>query len=346
MSKVGSENSGPPEVSDGGNGQKMSPRGASPYATGGGGVTYERKVATQYLAHLLLGDNAPEFGHGRRAVGVAFQQAPGHAVDDLVVSAASPDESKPSLLLALGIRRSPKFVASDTSTRKLIRQFICAVTDGSTDEPERRIGLVVSGSQVHAKQLAFLADLAAKQRDASGFFELILTPRKFDFGVRRRLCHLEELVRHALDDLGVAEASVTPSREWTWQLLSKLTVLMPRLEAPDQTDWSSVVNNLRSVARDTDLMVASSLRDRLVALASEYSPSASSVDLAMLRRASHAFLEPEVRRHRAGWRILDGIDRRAREFVRAEITAIDDGRSVCLDRGCVRASPGREEVMS
>src|ERR1017187_4803061 len=28
----------------------------SPYATGGGGVTFERRVAVQYLAHLLVGD--------------------------------------------------------------------------------------------------------------------------------------------------------------------------------------------------------------------------------------------------------------------------------------------------
>lgn len=311
----------------------MSATGVSPYATGGGGVTFERKVAVQYLAHLLIGDTAPEFGDGRRAVGVAFQQAPSHAVDDLVVSAAAPDESNPSLLLALGIRRSPKFVASDTSTRKLICQFVRAVTDGSAEEPELRIGLVVSGSQAHAKQLAVLADLAAKQSDASGFFNLVLTQTKFRSGNRRRLCHLEKLVRHALDDLGVAEADETLVRERTWQLLSKLTVLMPRLEAPDETDWSSVVNNLKPVARDSNLMVASSLRDRLVALASEYSPSAARVDLAMLRRASHALLDPTVRRYQAGWRILGGIDRQAREFVRAEITAVDDGRSMRLDRG-------------
>ena len=330
----------------------MSQRGVSPYSTGGGGVTFERKVAAQYLAHLLVGDNAPEFGDGRRAVGVAFQQAPSHAVDDLVVSAASPDETKPSLVLALGIRRSPRLVASDKSTRKLICQFVRAVVNRPVDEPEHRLGLVVSGAleQKHARQLACLADHAVKQSDAHGFFDLILTPGKFDAGIRRRLCHLEKLVRHALGDLGVAEADQTRARERTWQLLSKLSVLMPRLEAPDETDWSGLANHLRSVARDSDLMVASSLRDRLVALASEYSPSAARVDLAMLRYASHALLDPAVRRHQAGWRILGGIDQQAREFVRAEITAIDDGRSMRLDRDAkvrelVNAVSGKEAVV-
>ena len=46
----------------------------SPYATGGGGVTFERKVAVQYLARQLTGDGTSELGDGRRVVSVAFQQ--------------------------------------------------------------------------------------------------------------------------------------------------------------------------------------------------------------------------------------------------------------------------------
>ena len=310
----------------------MSPTGVSPYATGGGGVTFERKVAVQYLAHLLVGDTAPEFGDGRRVESVAFQQAPNHSVDDLLVNAARPNELQPSLVLALSVRRSPKIVESDPSTQKLIRQFIHAAIDRSIDKSEYRLGLVVSGFQEHAKQLELLADFAGKQSDASGFFDLIQAPGKFDSGFRHRLHHLEKLIQHALDDLGVTEASEASIRERTWQLLSMLAVLMPRLEPPDETDWSGVVNNLRSVARDSDLMVASSLRDRLLALASEYSPSAAWVDLAMLRRATHALLDSKVRRHQMGWRMLEGIDQQAREFVRAEITAVDDGRTIRLDR--------------
>lgn len=75
--------------------------GSSPYATGGGGVTLERKVAVQYLGLLLTGDGAVEIGDGRIVVGVAFQQAPCHAADDLLISAARPDETKPSLQLEL-----------------------------------------------------------------------------------------------------------------------------------------------------------------------------------------------------------------------------------------------------
>ena len=76
--------------------------GMSPYPTGGGGVTFERKVAVQYLAHLLVGDGAVELGDGRHVVSVEFQQAPEHSVDDLVIRAAREDDLEPSLILAAG----------------------------------------------------------------------------------------------------------------------------------------------------------------------------------------------------------------------------------------------------
>ncbi len=350
MSKVSPEDANRHEPSSGGGSVASSPRGMSPYATGGGGVTFERKVAVKYLAHLLVGDNATELGDDRRVVSVAFQQAPLHSVDDLLVNAARLDEVQPSLVLALGVRRSLNLVVSDEPSQKLIRQFVRAVIDVQTDGREHRLGLVVSGSQQHAKQLAELAYHAAVQMDAPGFFNLVRTPRKFDSGTRARLDQLEKLVQHALDDLGVIEAGATLVQERTWQLLSRLTVPMPRLESPDDVDWSGVVNNLTQVVRDFDLSAASRLRDRLVALVNEYSPSAAQVNLTMLRRHSHTLLDPRTRQHKHGWQTLNSIHRRAHESVRAEITSGDGGRSMCLDRNAaamelVNAVSGAEAVV-
>ena len=156
--------------------------GSSPYSTGGGGVTFERKVAVQYLTHLLVGDGAPELGDGRSVVTVAFQQAPEHSVDDLVIHAARADELEPSLVLAVGVRRSPDLVQSDESTRKLISAFVREVINAPTDGAEHRCALVVAGTQEHAQQLALLADLALKQMEAPAFFRLVRTPGR----VRRR----------------------------------------------------------------------------------------------------------------------------------------------------------------
>ena len=84
------------EGSDGRSSAKPVTPDMSPYAIGRHGVTFERKVAVRYLTRLLLGDGASELGDGRRVVSVAFQQAPDHPVDDLVVRAARPDEPEPS----------------------------------------------------------------------------------------------------------------------------------------------------------------------------------------------------------------------------------------------------------
>ena len=331
MSDCGSEKPNVPEKTDE-NTAAVGPSAAmSPYATGGGGVTFERKVAVQYLAHLLLGDGAVEFGEGRRTVSVAFQQAPDYPVDDLVIQAARPEEVEPSLELALGVRRTPNLVLSDEPTQKLIREFVRAVINTPTNGPESRLGLVVAGSQQHARQLGQLASLASSQMNAPGFFTLVHTPSKFDAGIIGRLDQLEKLVGRALQDLGVADPDTALVRLRTWQLLSRLTVLMPRLEPPDETDWAAVENSLIAVARDPSLTGASQLRDRLLALANDYSPLAAQVDSTLLRRDAYAALDPNFRRHQQGWQVLNHLHGGALDPVREEISD-SDGVRLRLDR--------------
>ena len=337
MSQVSPEETTGREGSDGRISVVASPSGMSPYATGGGGVTFERKVAVQYLAHLLVGDGATELGDGRRVLSVAFQQAPQHPVDDLVVSAARTDELQPSLVLSLGVRRSPKFVMSDESTRKLIQEFVRAVINTPTDGPEHRLGLVVAGPQPHAEQLATLTSLAATQMGAPGFFDLVQTSSRFDAGIRGRLDQFVRLVKRALHDLGVAEAGMALVQQHAWELLSRLAVLMPRLESPDETDWSAVANSLIPVAQGSDLTGASRLRDRLVTLAGDYSPKSAHVDLTLLRRSTHPTLDATVRRHQQGWHVLNHLHERALASVRDSITASDGARHVRLDRSDMTA---------
>lgn len=165
----------------------------SPYASGGGGVTFERKVAVSYLAHLLVGDDAAELGDERRVLSVAFQHSPDHAVDDLVITAARADEVQASLVLAIAVRREPDLVKSDDRTRKLVRDFLRGVINAPA-EPEYRFALVVAGPQDQAKQLGVLADLAKHQMNAAAFFHLVRTPNKFTADIRARLDHVEALV--------------------------------------------------------------------------------------------------------------------------------------------------------
>ena len=236
------------------------------------------------------------------------------------------------MVIAIAVRRSLNLVVSDEKARELIRQFVRAVVDPPAVGPETRLGLVVAGPQRHAEQLGKLADLAVVQMDAPGFFDLVRTPGKFDVAVRGRLDQLQKLVEHALHEIGEVEGGTALVECRTWQVLSRLSVLIPRLESPDESDWSGVVNSLTRVVPDSDPAAALRLRDRLADRANEYSPRAARVDLTMLRRDTHALLDSTTRRHRHGWQTLDRIHQLARESVRAEITAGDGGRSVRLKR--------------
>ena len=100
---------------------------------------------------------------------------------------------------------------------------------------------------------------------------------------------------------------------------------------PDETDWSAVANSLIRVSRRSDLLGASRLLDRLVALASEYPPKSARVDLKLLRRDAHAVLDPTTRRHQRGWEALDHLRKAALASVRDEITASDGARRVRFD---------------
>ena len=309
---------------------RVPPAGTSPYSTGGGGFTLERRVAVRYLALLLKGRGAAELGDGRVVANVAFQQAPEWAVDDLVISAARAGEVEPSMSLMLAVRRAPKLTARNAKARELVRQFVRAAAQQSDSETECRWGLVVAGEQTHAAELKKLADLAQAQMDSARFYELIETPRKFRKGVVQRLDHLRRLVKRALEDLGAENPDDGLIRQRTWELLCGLEVLMPRFESPDETDWAAVLNDLTGVAAGLDLDGASRLRDRLVELASSYSPKAASIDRKLLRRDTHAALDRESRHHADAWQRLDDLDHRARSSVRDSIQT--DDRVVRLDR--------------
>jgi hypothetical protein len=307
--------------------------GMSPYATGGGGVTFERKVGVKYLAHLLSGDGAAELGAERSVMSVAFQQAPQHAVDDLVVSAGRADEVEPSLVLAIAVRRKPDLVQSDEASQKLILGFVDEIIHAAADGPEHRVALAVAGMQDHADQLSVLANLAIKQSDAPSFFALVRTPNKFPANVRERLKQTAGLVEHALEELGFGGPAAEVVEQRTWELLSRLDVLMLRLESPDETDWAAVVNTLTRVARGGDLYGAAQLRDRLLVLAGDYAPAAATVDLPLLRRDTHVLLDSTKRRHRRGWQALEHLHHQAISATRGEIASDDGSRSMRLDRG-------------
>ena len=125
----------------------LTPRGSSPYSSGGGGVTFERRVAARYLANLLTGATEAEF-EGRRVSRVSFQQAPAQPVDDLIIYAARDGEIGPSLELAVAVRRAPDFVTSDTASVELVTKFLPALRDAEqvSTGVDQRFAICVAGT--------------------------------------------------------------------------------------------------------------------------------------------------------------------------------------------------------
>lgn len=310
----------------------QSQNAVSPYSTGGGGVTLERRVGASYLALLLTGDGAPELGDGRTILSVAFQQAPRVPVDDLVILAARPDEMHPSLELAVGIRRAPNIVPSDARAQKLIVEYIRTLLRAPADGRERRLALIVAGPQKHAEQLAELAALAIDQMDAPSFFALVQTPGKFRQALVNRLRCLAELVAAGLPILGVGDADDELVHLRTWELLSSLSILMPRVEEPDLGDWVGTRNRLAAVARGNDLVGAGHLLDRLETVAARSAPHAATVDLRLLRREVHSLLESGRWRHQQGWAAIGHLQAQAENAVRDRIGLGDHEGILHVDR--------------
>lgn len=309
----------------------------SPYATGGGGVTFERKVAVQYLALMLTGLGATELGEGRSVVSVAFQQAPEHSADDLVVHAKRADEDEPSLVLALSVRRAPAIVKSNVKTRKLIGSLLEELTRQFGADVDHRVGVVVAGHQDHAAQLASLADLARRQSDPVSFVTLVLEPGRFERAVRDRFEHVRSLVKLALEDAGSDSPEESTVAQQTWHLLSRLQVLMPRFESPDESDWAGVANALVDVSRAHDLSGAVAVRDRLGVLAADYAPSAALINMNVLRRDAHNVVAPTTRRHDTAWRTLGSLHDQAISAVRSQVTSSDGTSNVHIDRSATIA---------
>jgi hypothetical protein len=303
-------------------------RASSPYATGGGGTTFEHRIAARYLALMLTGNTTPELG-GRVIASMAFQQAPGSPVDDLVLYARHPNKRAPSLELAVGVRRSPKLIPSDQETQKLIGTYISALLTHHGDGVEHRLALVDAGTRPDTRELAELTGWASKQKDPDSFFSLMQTHGKVRKALTDRLGYLTTMVGAALASPADPDSALV--RQRTWQLLCSLSVITPRVEDPDTTDWVEAQNRLLGIARGKNLLAAGSLLDRLEVLAGQFAPAAATVDLTLLRRALHPLLEAGATRNEHGWQALEDLEGQALQ-VRNHLGIGADSHTFHLDR--------------
>ncbi|MES1243709.1 MAG: hypothetical protein ABUT39_19040 [Acidobacteriota bacterium] len=201
---------------------------------------------------------------------------------------------------------------------ELVTKFLQALPSGEHSTGiERLFAICVAGAQKASGEVAELAALA-KDHQADSFFSVLRTPGRFRKKLLSRLDHLVNLVKAALLALGES-ASVDMAERALWALLWRLHILMPRVEAPDLTDWEELLRVLEPWARDHSLPGAAALRDRLESLAARYASNAAVVELPALRRAVHDVLSPDRHRNDRGWAELMRLDEDARESVRTEM---------------------------
>lgn len=278
---------------------------ASSYGTGGGGFTFERRVAVRYLAAMLSGVPRPEL-EDRRVTQVSFQQSAVSSVDDIHVLAAREGEVDPSLELWIAVRRSPNFVKSHAKTRRLVEQLVEACQEPLVPGRERRLVVCAAGGQGSVTQVAELASLARTKIAEESFLAEVSEAGRASKALRDRFGHVEDLVRGA---------GPSPSTMSVWQLLCQVHFIEVRVEPPDEADWTALLSEVEGWGRDQTPSGALALRSRLVDLADQYDPAGAEVDRARLCRDAYPVLHSSRRLQVAAWEELRRLEQEARDAV-------------------------------
>jgi hypothetical protein len=314
-------------VSDGRHGAP----GASPYATGGGGVVLEHIYGATVLAALLVGMPLDLLGDRVMVDQIAFQARRLSPVDDLVVTGTIAGSQPIQRRIAIAVRRDPVMARSDGKFVKLVGTMLAAVAE-KWDEIRAdtfRLGLVVAAPHGGAQQTATLTDLARSHPSAQAFRDAVMEPGTKNRPVRERLKYLEDAVGEAAKDTdGSLSVEVL-----TWQLLVGLRVAAVQLQGDVAPDRTSCVGHLQRITDGPT--EAASLFDRLTGLSGRYVPAGAEIDSAMLRRD----LVGQTRiggslRYSATWLTLDGLAQRTRSRTRNHLAA--EGRTLEIDRGALR----------
>ena len=304
---------------------------ASPYATGGGGVTLERLYGATLLTALLLRDPVPGLPDGVSANAVQFQAGESSPVDDYVVwGGEAPDSSPGAMRLSVAVRRAPSIAPGDTKFVKLLGDYLQIMVEAPNDVASGRwrFGLVVAGPHAGAADTSWLADAARVHASNKSFREGVGRPAATTAGVRQRLGHLDGAVQEAAKS---HKAQLGDLEEATWRLLRSLYVMQPRLEGDDAADRTNAVARLRSLfgsAADAD----NAFR-RLCELAGTFATRGGVVDRETLRRELTSGLAvPRDPTLQMAWSVLATCEEQLRVRTSSTLTEASTGRTLSLPR--------------
>jgi hypothetical protein len=143
----------------------------NPYAGGGGGSTLGHRVATSYLADLLLRTGRPETDE-LPVVRLAFQTNPKEPVDDLRVEA---ERDGDRVVVHIAARRAPQFIKSHAKTAELVGTLLDQV-DTFAEHERAYVAVAVTGMTPAQKEVQFLASLARDNATEADFHVQVHEP--------------------------------------------------------------------------------------------------------------------------------------------------------------------------
>ncbi|MGW5066813.1 hypothetical protein ACWEQJ_11970 [Streptomyces cyaneofuscatus] len=258
-------------------------RGASPYATGGGGTVLEHRYGALLLSHLLTADPLAELGDDATPGELVFQASASSPVDDLLLSGRSADGARRRV--SIGVRRDPSFVPSNRATVDLMGSYLRVVQDHGREVAEGswRLALIVASPNPHVREIRELAGIARDTESADQFRSEVSRPGRTQRQVRERLRHLDAVIDLAAAGEGI-DTTVVSAAELTWRVLGALRLREVRLEGVDESDRTMVVGRLRGVVATGTAHAADRLFSRLCELVGRYAPAAATKSVDSLRR--------------------------------------------------------------
>lgn len=265
----------------------------NPYAGGGGGSTFGHRVATSYLADMLLGAARPETGE-LPVVKVAFQTNPADPVDDLRVKAESRGDRA---VVHVAVRRAPQFIKSHTKTATLVRTLLDQV-DTFEDADRAYVAVAVAGMTNAHREVQRLASLARDNSTEAEFHAQVHEPERHG-NYANRYEHITGLVKKARPD-----AAEDDLRDLVWLLLNRLWIRDFRVESDDESDWVEIGNRLNPLAR-AGKSGADVRNDLHSACATQFDQKGTAVDHSLVRRKIHSVLASDAARSEAAWAQLD-----------------------------------------
>jgi len=264
----------------------------NPYAGGSGGGTLAHRIATSYLADMLLGAGRPETDE-LPVVRVAFQTDP-DPVDDIRVEA---ERDGDRVVVHIAARRKPNFTKRHAKTAELVGTLLDQI-DAVGDDEHAYVAVAFVGMTNPLREVQQLASMARDNSTEAAFHAQVHLPGRLT-GLGNRYDHLTGLVQTAR-----SKAAKGDLRDLVWSLLRRLWVLEFRVESDDETDWVDIGNRLNVLARDGK--TGADVRNALHSVcATQFDQKGTEVDRAVVRRKIHAALAPAKGRSTAAWAQLD-----------------------------------------